>query len=508
MKRLSATILLAAACAQAAVVTPRATDEILSNPGMGLCYYHYAGRLWAYGAKTEPGDTFDDIPGLRVIYMRVLWNDLEPEEGEYRWDIFDSPAAPFVAKGKKIGIRVICCNQTENAVPKYVRDAGAKGTWFEYKAKDYTPPPGYDPMRFEPDYDDPVFLAKYEKFLRAFAEHYDGSPDVEFVDVGSMGLYGEGHGQGVRELAKDSERYARVAIRHLELHRRLLPRTRLYACYAWVGNYGNWKGSPDNPVSRRMRELDIGIRCDSIFTRWWSEKHDNWRVPFANVNADFQPVLLEGGHFTRNGSRYRFEQLADIIAEYRSSYFSIHDFPRIHLKEHGEELMKAVRLMGYRLVPVKIEYPDTVAIDEPVEIRSEWQNLGVARCFQGARLSWSLVDGKGIVRWSAADLKFDAKGVLPTVPPASPATTTCISRVRFGHNHPNPITDPALQWAKAMGPERDPGDVTVMLKPGRYTLCVSLGTPVGRPEIALPIAGEIGATRRYAVGMVEVRAGD
>jgi len=131
--RYSTGIALAAALAAnapAVTVTPQVTDEILVNPGMGLVYYHSAGRLWAYGAKTEPGDALDWFPGVSTIYLRVLWNDLEPEEGEYRWDLIDSSAAAFVAKGKKVGIRVICANQTENAVPQYVRDAGAKGTWF------------------------------------------------------------------------------------------------------------------------------------------------------------------------------------------------------------------------------------------------------------------------------------------------------------------------------------------------------------------------------------------
>ena len=77
-------------------------------------------------------DTLDWFPGCSTVYMRVLWNDIEPEEGEYRWDFFDSAAQNWIAKGKKIALRIICCNQTETAVPQYVRDAGAKGEWFQY----------------------------------------------------------------------------------------------------------------------------------------------------------------------------------------------------------------------------------------------------------------------------------------------------------------------------------------------------------------------------------------
>lgn len=45
---------------------------------------------------------------------------------------------------------------------------------------------------------------------------------------------------------------------------------------------------------------------------------------------------------------------------------------------------------------------------------------------------------------------------------------------------------------------------SVLLKPGRYALCVSVGTRQGTPKIALPLAGQIGTTRRYEIGKVTV----
>jgi len=75
--------------ASAAVVTPRATDEALVNPGMGFVHCQYSNRLWAYGALQEPGDTLDWFPGASVIYLCVNRCQVEPEEGVYRWDILD-----------------------------------------------------------------------------------------------------------------------------------------------------------------------------------------------------------------------------------------------------------------------------------------------------------------------------------------------------------------------------------------------------------------------------------
>lgn len=195
----------------------------LVNPGMGFYHYAYAGRLWAYGSKLPVYDTMDWFPGCSTVYMRVLWSDIEPREGEFRWDIFDRYALPWILAGKKIALRIICCNQTCEACPDFVREAGAKGHTFVY----VRPGSGLTwPPRWEPEYDDPVFIEKFSAFLAAFAARYDGNPDVAFVDVGSFGIYGEGHSQYLDKLLKEEpERYNALAQLHLRLWRQYLPNT-------------------------------------------------------------------------------------------------------------------------------------------------------------------------------------------------------------------------------------------------------------------------------------------
>ena len=89
-----ATLLAAtSASAFAATVRPKATDEVLINPGMGLVHFAYSSRIWAYDLGLEPDDTLDELaPGTSVVYMCLPWSYLEPEEGVYRWDILDRKA--------------------------------------------------------------------------------------------------------------------------------------------------------------------------------------------------------------------------------------------------------------------------------------------------------------------------------------------------------------------------------------------------------------------------------
>ena len=112
---------------------PQDNGQALVNPGMGWTLHFYSNVIENYGSQLEPSDTLDDWPGLSTIYLRVPWSFLEPQEGQFNWSLFDTPAQRWVGKGKKIAIRVSCCESWwRYATPKWVQDAGAKGIDFEF----------------------------------------------------------------------------------------------------------------------------------------------------------------------------------------------------------------------------------------------------------------------------------------------------------------------------------------------------------------------------------------
>ncbi|PQJ28791.1 beta-galactosidase [Rubritalea profundi] len=114
-------------------VKPEDTGKVLINPGMGWTMHFYSNVARNYGSKLEPSDTLEDFPGVSTVYLRLPWAYLEPEEGKYNWAIFDTPAQRWIAKGKKIALRITCSeNWMTYATPKWVKDAGAKGTHYQY----------------------------------------------------------------------------------------------------------------------------------------------------------------------------------------------------------------------------------------------------------------------------------------------------------------------------------------------------------------------------------------
>ena len=182
----------------------------LTNPDMGWTLYMYDDGLDVYGSKILPKDTLSDWPGMSTVYLRIPWSVLEPEEGKYCWYIIDDQLRKFASKGIKIGLRFTVTESfIQDGTPVWVQKAGAKGTRFTHGIgiRD-------NGQRWEPDYNDPIFLAKLDNFLKAAAKRYNNPAEVAFVDIGTFGIWGEGHTWLGTSLAFSNE----VVKKHIDLH--------------------------------------------------------------------------------------------------------------------------------------------------------------------------------------------------------------------------------------------------------------------------------------------------
>lgn len=501
MKRIPTLCIAAATCiaTHAACVMPKATDEALVNPGMGFVAYHYSNRLWAYGSQLATGDALDWFPGASVVYFRLNWNMLEPEEGKYRWDLIDTYAQPWIAKGKRIALRVMCCeNRFRWATPKWVKDAGAKGCDYHCRKNDSGDWPSSDETLWEPDYEDAVFLGKLENFIKALAVRYDGDDTVAFVDIGSFGMWGEGHTYYSSRLPPEvAERAVKT---HMELWRRCMPNTYLVISDDVAGA---WNEEQDAETMRYARSLGIGFRDDSIMcapppNSW---KHAGWARRFAEET----PVVIETGHYNllSDGVRWNEDLFVQSAIDNRASYMSIHGWPEKFLRENRRAIDRINKILGYRLELRKVEFPDVVEIDRSVEIVSEWVNVGVAKCYAGATLCWTLLDENGQVAWTVVDAASNAKSLEPSAGGEAKwrrFTSTC----RFGIVDTIPtINDGVLVCAKKEIPGAFDSLKVPTICPGVYTLAVSFGSAQGVPKIALPLSD--GKDRRYPVGRIHLK---
>jgi hypothetical protein len=440
-------------------VRPDDTGEALVNPGMGWVLHYYDNVPENYGSRLEPSDTVDDFPGLAVVYLRIPWSYIEPQEGRFNWSVLDTPAQRWIAKGKQIALRISCSESWMRwATPEWVHRAGAKGYDFE---------PGVGVKEggpyWEPDYDDPVFLQKLENFLAALAQRYDGNPEVAFIDVGSLGVWGEGHtfASTRRKISPETVK------KHIDLHVRYFKHTLLAA-----NDDFSFHGEE---TIEYAREKGLTLRDDSILVQGGENAY--FHAGMAQAFWRDRPVILECEHYGpskergywQDGSKY-----LQAVEEYHASYASIHWWPREFLRENRELIDKINRRLGYRLRLVEASWQKRAKVGNRWELRWQWSNAGVAPCYRGGYPAVTWKDEKGGIVAVLVDEGLNVRN-LPVAPPDKVEVVE--SRASF-----------ALPF---------------QLKPGLYSVYVSVGTVTGTPEIALPLSGNDGQ-KRYLLGQVEV----
>jgi len=461
---------------QQTTVQPQDTGQALVNPGMGWTLHFYSNSIENYGSQLEPSDTLDDWPGLSTIYLRVPWSFLEPQEGLFNWSLFDTLTQRWAGKGKKIAMRVSCCESWwRYATPKWVQDAGAKGVDFEFGKG---PRPG-GPL-WEPDYLDPIFLEKLDHFLAALARHYDGNPNVAFIDIGSFGMWGEGH-TGFSSRLTQAQTFV-VVKKHIDLYLKHFHRALLCISddVAGATRPGRHFPETDYAISK-----GVTLRDDSILVE--PPPHSWYHAEMAQEFWPRWPVILEHEHY--GGSKVRKAWSGDLllksIEDYHASYMSIHWWPRVELKENRETIDRINRRIGYRLQLRSITWPAAIAPSRPFTVETSWANAGVAPCYCGGFWAMTLKDEKDGVASVLVDEGFDVRNLKVGVPDKAPIETLR-SRFTVAYRH--------------VGPQ---GAHSPPMKAGRYSFFVSVGAADGTPQIALPMAGDDGQ-RRYRVGTTDV----
>lgn len=453
--------------ATSARVSVKPTDDgrALVNPGMGWVLHHFDNSLVNYGSKLAPWDALEDFPGLSTVYFRLAWSYLEPEEGRFRWEIVDTPAQRWIARGKKIAFRFTASEGAPGVgTPAWVRAAGAKGYCFEGGKGVVPDEPG---CNWEPDFDDPVFLGKLDRFLAAAAARYDGDPNVAWVDVGSMGIWGEGHTfwSTKRPYSADTAR------RHIDVTRKHFQKTLVSA----IDDFSD-HGRGDAWLPRAL-ELGLTLRDDSIMVEPPPLAYKS--AAMAQAFWPRTPVILESEHYggaKQRGTWGDGHLYLEALEAYHASYAAIHWWPREFLADNRELVAAMNRRLGYRLQLVEASWPESARAGEPLAIATRWRNAGVAPCLPGGRIAFTLKDERGGAAAVLVDDGFDFR-TLPVAGPGAAAPA---------------VREPLLRLPGA-------------LAPGTYTVSVSVGSPIGTPRLALPYDGDDGQ-RRYRLGSIAILA--
>lgn len=460
---------------------PTDNGKGLINPQMGWTIHYYDNHPQNYGTKLEPSDIVEDFPGLSTVYLRIPWSLIEPEEGKFQWEILDTPAQRWIEKGRKVAFRISASEPFMRwATPEWVAKAGAKGNeWGKGKTLGCWGESWKSEISlWEPVYDDPIFLEKVENFVKAMAERYDGNSNVSFIDVGSMGTWGEGH----TVLSTKIEYSDEVLKKHIDIYCKYFKETQLCISDDFAGHD---KKGVRFPITDYAFSKGVTIRDDSIII--WHKPYNWFHAEMAQLFWPEYPVILETDHYGagRKKGTWNKDLLMQSVEDYHASYMSIHWWPREFLAENPGIIDRINMRLGYRLQLKFITYPRKVQLGEAFTIIQSWTNAGVAPCYPGGYPCVTLKDEKGGIVSVMTDKSLNMKDLEVAVPNKAVAT-----KVSTEFTIANAYNDEVQAFYR-------------VAKPGTYDVYISVGQMDGTPVFELPYNNNDG-NNRYKIGTIEV----
>ena len=133
---------------------------------MGFADFHF-------GSATPPLP--GEYPPQAVAYFRWTWDELEPSEGNYNFALVDNVIRLAKGRGETLAFRIM--SVYKGSTPKWLLDKGVDSVAVG--------------GGIFPDHNNPLFLDYHERLLRAFGKRYGGKPEIDHVDIGSVGCWGE-----------------------------------------------------------------------------------------------------------------------------------------------------------------------------------------------------------------------------------------------------------------------------------------------------------------------------
>ncbi len=332
--------------------------ETLRNPVMG-----YA-----------PEATYvEAAEGQTLVYVDITWREWEPVQGEYAVEQVreQNHLDRWRAEGKHVVLRFVCDepgDEPHRDIPDWLYEQTGDG-----RAYDISYGKGYCP-----DYSNPVLIEAHARAIAALGEHFGQDTFVSYVELGSLGHWGEWHvdyAAGLPRLPSEEVRrqYITPYLTAFPNARLLMRRPFNDAAEYGLGLYNDMAGDEES-----TEEWLDWIQNGGEYAQAGEE---DALSPMPSV-WEYAPV---GGEFTSNYTfdwmlRFHLEDTVRLIRQSHTTFLGpkcphgASESGGANCQAGAEEVL---RNMGYRL---QVERTDIAVsrLTDRMEVTLSWVNDGVA----------------------------------------------------------------------------------------------------------------------------------
>lgn len=326
----------------------------------------FGNPLMGYVPSAWYNEVSEDIS---LLYMDITWAELEPEEGVYNWASIDeeNQISRWRKEGKHLVLRFVCdipSDEEHMDIPEWLYEkSGKAGKWYD----------GEYGKGFAPDYNSPTIISCHKKAVRAIGEHFGQDGLISYVELGSLGHWGEWHvnySEGIQRIPREAVRdkyilpWTEAFPDAMILMRRPFAAAEKYG----FGLYNDMTGQPEATQSW-LGWINNGGEYDQT-----GEK--NVIVPMK----DFWKTAPSGGEFT---SSLSMEEMLDtnlsgtveMIREAHTTFLG----PKIPDEHYVDGYKEVLKNMGYRLWISMAELKNTA---KGSRLKLTWENSGVAPMYK------------------------------------------------------------------------------------------------------------------------------
>lgn len=123
-----------------------------------------------------------------LVYIDITWAEWEPEEGEFAWAqvMTDNYVQEWKDMGKHAVLRFVCdipSKESHMDIPEWLYEKTGDGVFYDISYG----------LGYCPDYSNPIFLEEHAKALKKLGEYAAKDGFIAFVELGSLGHWGEWH---------------------------------------------------------------------------------------------------------------------------------------------------------------------------------------------------------------------------------------------------------------------------------------------------------------------------
>ena len=384
----------------AAIDYPADTERVLFNPLMG----------YAPDARYE-----DEVGESRLVYMEVLWSELEPSEGAFAFDALakKNHLDRWRLAGKRVVLRFICDkpgDQPHRDIPDWLyQKTGGDGAAYDYEGK----------RGFSPNYENPVFIEYHRRAVRALGERFGGDLFVAYIELGSLGHWGEWHVRydaGIPRIPKAEvrEEYIAPYLDAFPNAKLMMRRPFNTAADHGFGLYDDMAGHPTD-----TREWLDWIQNGGDYRQ--AEEEDALSpMPDAWKSA---PI---GGEFNSDLSmdwmlRFQLDQTLELLRASHTTFLGP-KAPTERDENCGEGAEAVLRTIGYRLRISRAQITHTMFRGQ-VQVKLTWENDGIAPMYWDWPVELLLIDSAG---WAVGRIPVDLR-TTQILPGKAIVTTTAFS---------------------------------------------------------------------------------